>query len=310
MTQYNDFNAEKRAHYNKLAAELLSKKGWPRYYAVGYYSEDFGDEVWDFNVPLTEEQYNQMKTIVEECKAEDIDLSDYFYDNEAPEYIQLNELGFDRNPRTIDLDDVHYPCNIKMAIFYDGLDKVPQITDRVIVLSHAEYQELLEWQLLSRSASYNDLHNDRPQLYKAVDEKIRMVFEGDDIGIMPMTVPIFAVELTSIKAEAIQLCGEDGLRRQIFCSSSEEAVECSSVDIEDCKMNLFYQRFDIAKQMVTDTMLLDNIDAIAVEKALGVSSYAGIADYLVEHYDTSDGVARFAEFLRSKSIAFVEKDKH
>lgn len=309
MVQYN-FNLPKCANYNKLASELLDQKGWPRYYAVGYYSEDFGDEVWDFNVPFTEEQYNQMKPIVEECKAEDIDLWDYFDGETYPEFLRLDEPGFCSDPRTINLDKAGYPCKIKMAIFYDGIDKAPQVVERVIVLSRDEYQELLVWQLMHRRSSYNDLHENNPQLFKAVDEKIRMIFSVDGSGVMPFAVPSFAVELIDIKEDAFQLCGEAGLERNIFSHSNEEFAEQSFVGIEDRKMQFFYECFNYAEGRTTEILVLDDIDAIAVEKALGVDSYAGIADSLSVYFGARDGVARFAEFLRSKSIAFVEKDRH
>jgi hypothetical protein len=132
MTQFTDFNDNKSAHYKRLAEDLLSQKGWPRYYTMGYYYEDFGEEVFDFNIPLTEEQYNEVRAIVEECKAQDVPVSEYFCDNEAPEYIQIDEPGFYCVPDEINLDEAHYPCNIKMAIFYNGIDKAPQVIERKI----------------------------------------------------------------------------------------------------------------------------------------------------------------------------------
>jgi hypothetical protein len=309
MTYYN-FNLSKHANYIKLASELLAQKGWPRYYAVGYYSEDFGDEVCDFNVPFTEEQYNEVRAIIEECKAKDIDLWDYFDGENYPEFLRLDEPGFHSDPRTINLDMAGYPCKIKMAIFYDGIDKAPQVIERVIVLSYDEFHELLVWQLMHRRSNYNDLHEDRPQLFKAVDEKIRMIFSSDDGGIMPFTVPLFAVELIDIKEEAFQLCGEADIERDIFNHSYEEIAERSFVGIDDRKMMFCYECFNYEKGRTSEILVLDDIDAIAVEQALGVDSYAGIVDSLSVYFGERDGVARFAEFLRSKSIDFVEKDRH
>lgn len=309
MTQYNDFNANKGAHYTKLASGLLSQKGWPRYYAVGYYSEDFGDEVYDFNIPLTEEQYNQLKPVAEECKAEGIDLWDYFEDDNYPKYLHLEEPGFYSAPRTINLDKVGYPCKIKVAIFYDGIEKAPQVVERTLVLSEDEYMELIVWQLFNRRASYNDLHNYRPQLFDTIDEKIRMIFPSGSVGIMPVTVPVYAVELISIKEDAFKLCGEAEIGREIFYSDNKEFAEHSYVSIEDRKMRFFFERYDYAKEISTEILELEDIDAIAVEQALGVDSYAGIIDSLSVYFGASDGVARFAEFLRSKSIDFVEKGR-
>ena len=61
MTQFTDFNDNKSAHYKRLAEDLLSQKGWPRYYTMGYYTEDFGCEIFDFKIPLNEEQYNYIQ---------------------------------------------------------------------------------------------------------------------------------------------------------------------------------------------------------------------------------------------------------
>lgn len=309
MTKYTDLNNSKSANYEKLASELLSQKGWPRYYTMGYYSEDFGGEVFDFNIPLTEEQYNEVKVIVEECKAQDIPVSEYFCDNEAPEYIQIDEPGFYCAPDEINLDEAHYPCNIKMAIFYNGLDKAPQVIERKISLSYDEYFELLLWQLAYRRSSYNDLYKHKPQLFKMLDEKLRMIFTGSDI-VAPIAVPMYTVELTSIKEDAFALCGEPEVGGEIFYRSDEECFEHSYINIEDRNMSFYYEYWDRKKEITTKTLYLEDIDAVAVEKALGVDSYAGIIDSLTVYFGAADGVARFADFLRSKSIDFVEKDRY
>lgn len=309
MTQFTDFNDNKSAHYKRLAEDLLSQKGWPRYYTMGYYSEDFGGEVFDFNMPLTQEQYNHIKSIVEECKALDIPVSEYFYDLESPEYIRLNLTGFCYDPEEIHLDKVYYPCKIKMAIFYDGIDKAPQIIEKTISLSYDEYLELLLWQMNNKRASYNDLYEYKPQSFKMLDEKLRMIFSGGDI-VAPIAVPMYTVELTSIKEDAFTLCGEPEVGCDIFYRSDEEACEHSYLNIEDRNMSFFYEYWDRKEETTTKTLYLEDIDAVAVEKALGVDSYAGIIDSLTVYFGTSDGVARFAEFLRSKSIDFIEKDRH
>ena len=309
MTQFTDFNDNKSAHYKRLAEDLLSQKGWPRYYTMGYYSEDFGGEVFDFNMPLTQEQYNHIKSVVEECKALDIPVSEYFYDLESPEYIRLNLTGFCYDPEEIHLDKVYYPCKIKMAIFYDGIDKAPQIIEKTISLSYDEYLELLLWQMNNKRASYNDLYEYKPQSFKMLDEKLRMIFSGGDI-VAPISVPMYTVELTSIKEDAFTLCGEPEGGCDIFYRSDEEACEHSYLNIENRNMSFFYEYWDRKKEITTKTLYLEDIDAVAVEKALGVDNYAGIIDSLTVYFGTSDGVARFAEFLRSKSIDFIEKDRH
>jgi hypothetical protein len=309
MTQFIDFNASKSVHYKRLAEELLKQKGWPRYYTMGYYTEDFGCEIFDFKIPLNEEQYNYIKSIVDECNAQDIPVSEYFCDNEAPEYIKINEPAFYCDPYEIHLDEAHYPCTIKMAIFYDGIEKAPQVIERNISLSHDDYLELLVWQLENKRASYNDLYEYRPQLFKMLNEKLRMIFSNGDI-VAPIAVPMYTVELVSIKEDALALCGEPEVGCDIFYRSDEEAYEHSYINIEDRKMSFFYEYWDRKKEMTTKTLFLDDIDAVAVERALGVDSYAGIIDSLSFYFGAADGVTRFADFLRSKSIDFVEKDRY
>lgn len=309
MTQFYDFNADKRARYNKIAQELLSQKGWPRYFTFGYYSEDLGDEVFDFSIPLTVEQYKRARAIVEECKSKEVPLSEYFCDNDAPEFMLLEREGFFSEPWEINLDEAYYPCSVKMAIFYDGIDQAPQVVERRIVLSHSEYLELLEWQLACRNASYNDLCDAKPQMFKAVDGKLRMAFAADGVTVMPYEVPVFAAELTGIKEDALLLCGEGELQREIYYRDDEDFVEHTFVDIEDRLMRIFFEHYDYSGQKVVQAHILEDIDAVAVEQALGVDSYAGIADSLSVYFGSRDGVARFAEFLRSKSIDFVENVK-
>jgi hypothetical protein len=121
---------------------------------------------------------------------------------------------------------------------------------------------------------------------------------------------MYTVELTSIKEDAFTLCGEPEIGSEIFYRSDEEAYEHSHLNIEDCNMSFFYEYWDRKKEITTKTLCLEDIDAVAVEKALGVDSYAGIIDSLTVYFGAADGVARFADFLRSKSIDFVEKYRY
>ena len=196
-----------------------------------------------------------------------------------------------------------------MAIFYDGIDKAPQVIERKISLSYDEYLELLVWQMNNKRASYNDLYEYKPQSFKMLDEKLRMIFSGGDI-VAPIAVPMYTVELTSIKEDAFALCGEPEVSGEIFYRSDEEACEHSFLNIEDRNMSFFYEYWDRKTEITTKALYLEDIDAVAVEKALGVDSYAGIIDSLTVYFVAADGVARFADFLRSKSIDFVEKDRY
>jgi hypothetical protein len=119
-------------------------------------------------------------------------------------------------------------------------------------------------------------------------------------------VPAFVVELTGIKEDAFYLCGEASRSREIFRHINDDYAESTFVFIEDRKMYFRFEHFDYDKSETTESLLLDDIDAIAVQRALGVDNYAGIMDSLSVYFGASDGVARFAEFLRSKSIDFVE----
>ena len=143
---------------------------------------------------------------------------------------------------------------------------------------------------------------------KMLDEKLRMIFSGGDI-VAPIAVPMYTVELTSIKEDAFALCGEPEVSGEIFYRSDEEACEHSFLNIEDRNMSFFYEYWDRKTEITTKALYLEDIDAVAVEKALGVDSYAGIIDSLTVYFGAADGVVRFADFLRSKSIDFVEKDR-
>lgn len=303
MTQ-NTTSTPATKTYKQMAIELLNKKE-PRFYIVNYNDEICDDTPFEYYRSLNNEQLAEVKAMLAECKKQDIEIWEYLDDKEVPEYLAAPKPGLYLAPKSIDLETAYVGCDIKMAIFYDGLSNAPEVIDTYIILSEEEYTSLLEWQLEHRRSGYNDLGQDNYELFKVVNGKARNKFSLDFCS--PVSTPSFTIELTGIKADAIALCGEPDVEREIFFTSKDDFCEHSFLSIKDKKLLFFYEAMKGSEGM--DFTTIDEVDAIAVEKTLAVEDYTGIVDAIKERFNGKDGFYRFIEFLDENNIGYTKKNR-
>ena len=292
-------------NHKQMATELLNKKDEPRFYIVSYDDEYSNDAPHSFYRMITKNQFAEIKRILDECQKEDIALWEYFDGQNVPEYIAAEEPYLCEAPSEIEMETAYVECKIKMAIFYDGLKEAPEVIDSSIFLSEEQYVNLLEWQLDNRHSNYNDLASKNFELFKVVNDKARAQFHYD--GIPYDNTPTFTIELTSIQEDAYTLFGEPSISDYIFESYTDHIAEHSYLSIKNRILNFFYEAMNDDKWI--EYTEVGKVDAIAVERALAVDSYKGIAKELKQKFNGREGFYRFIEFLDKHNIFYTKESR-
>lgn len=295
-----------QSEYRDLASQYVRSKSDPRLYIFNY-DLDWVDDPMPYYHSLTMEQVEQVRAMLAECEEQNVELYEYFDEREFPEFLMPHQEELYHIPASMELDTPYHTVGVKVAIFYDGIGEQPEVANIKIAISEKEYIELLDWQLNRREASFNDLlHN--TELYKSISDNISYTLFGQD-HCNPWTVPTYAVELTQIKAEAIELCGEDRACCDIYIdlkNGINEKSEHIFLDIKDRVLLLYYETFGEGLPYTIREVI--DVDAIAVERALGVECYKELCKAIKERFGTADGLDRFVEFLSQHNIAHMIKN--
>ena len=290
-------------NYTALATKFVKGKTEPLRYIFNY-DLDWIDDPMPFYHTLTKEQVEQVKAIIAECEERDIDLYEYFEENEFPEFLMPHQEDLYHIPASMELDTAYHAVKVKVAIFYDGISEKPHVVELGMVLPEQEYIELLSWQLNNREASFNDLLRNT-ELYKRIADNISYSLFGDH-HCEPNRVPTYAVELTQIKAEAIEICGEAEINGDIYTDFRSEKKEHIFLRIKDRVLTLYFESFGEGLPYITREVI--NVDAMAVERALGVDSYKKLAKTLSDRFGHACGLDHFVAFLTENNIAHIVKN--
>ena len=307
MKKFYATTQEKENRYIALATEYLKAKNPQSYYIVDYMS--LVDDIEPFDCKaITDEQRDELKALIAELEADDCDLREHFYDNEIPAFLALgvseSDPYYGSVPTGIHFETRYLKLDVKVAAFYKGIDSVPTVHESGIFLTEEEYISLLAWQMRNRKGSFNDLLAANHELFSTINAKLKDGWSDPNFEhISALYSPIFAVELTGVKADAEQALGEQSVHFSIYEKFESDNVEQTLLDIEErvlsfgyysSNANGDYKKFDI-----------DNVDAIAVEKAFGVDNYRDLALHLDKEFGGADGVKLFQKFLDDNNIQYT-----
>lgn len=289
--------------YEQMAIDAVRKIDTPAYYYIEHRDEITG-EPYSFLVTLNRVQVAEVKKILAKCKDDNISLEDFFVQHPVPSFLLTDSEGFYQVPVSINIEEVFRQCRIKLALFRGDFEDGPEFIDTYIVLSENNFTSLLEWQLNNRKSGYNDLYNDYPELFKIVNDAVRNIYS---INLTPFTMPAFTVELTSIKHMALEICGEPTVGGEIF-SPNGGIMEHSWLNIRDRILNFCYERCVENNNgicVLDEYIYVENVDAIAIQKAFGVENYKSIYNYIKEHFNGCNGVRNFVDFLNQNQIDYT-----
>lgn len=168
---------------------------------TAYYSVNYTDGEEDYNVfkPLTKAQVEELK------KLSALDDDDEITEKLA-EYSFLYNFSSVRNiePTHVDLEHPYYLYDVDVAIFKDGINTTPQILKRRVELNNEEYAWLIDQYKIYPYTSFNEIRTLNPLLYNKMCDFIENNII-DDVCVSRMIVPIYTVELTQIKKDALEL---------------------------------------------------------------------------------------------------------
>jgi hypothetical protein len=108
---------------------------------------------------------------------------------------------------------------------------------------------------------------------------------------------------------AFDICGEPALDEEIFAPDGG-IMEHSHLHIENRVLSFFYEKF-VARDyecILDEYVYIDDVDAIAVQNALGMSNNKGVLYEFIERFGDNDGVRNFKAFLIQNDIEFTIKE--
>lgn len=303
---------ERKNRYNAIAADYLaSTKQFTPAYEVEYIEFDEFDDIEYSLVKLIDDQQRaEVEGIIAECEKDDIPMWEYCDAEGIPEFLKGggDYYGY---PNKVLLDTPYIRIKVKVAVFLGGLDSAPSVHDGCIYLTIEEYTSLLSWQMRNRHANYGDLHHDEPELFSIINGYVRN-FWVDKVGgmpVSPISTPIYAVDLVEVKEDAMKAIGEPDAGKEIYGNYTSEFSEFVSVSITERKLDMLYNSCEMGSTPSKCEMRkVENVDAIALQKVLGVENYAGIIDHLSENYAVKNGVELFREFLDEHHIEYKFTD--
>ena len=314
MTNFiTEMQKQKQNRYNTLAADYLSgTKEFTPIYVVEYLSMYDDDDIeYCLYKELNAEQRAEVERIIEECKKEEIPMWELLEEIDTPECIK-GDGGHYGTPNKVDLETPNIRTKIKLAYFPEGLDNAPEVINASIVVSVEEYTALLAWQMQYRRANFGDLHKYEPELFSVVNEKIRDFWcdKIDSVLIGPVYTPMYVVDLVELKQDAEVILGEPEVRTGLYYKEDESSAVSVMCEIEERILGFHYSSYTHNDGTYHyDNRSASDVDAIAVQQALGVENYKGIIDKLKEAYGNPDGMELFRKFLDEHGIKYTAKDE-
>lgn len=293
---------EKANYYTNLAADFVRSSSKDKYYIASYDESDGGLENVEFYAKLTDAQLSEIKAAMAEAANEEISFKEYWLDKDLPEYLDrgANQWGDWYNLNSVNIEDVYYSVESKIAIFESGVDSAHEVHTARFYLPQDEYIELLAWQLQNRYSNFNDLFESNPELFTVVNSNLRALFV-DCQGVAMLHTPIYAVELTEMLANANEILGDKPISCTVWQSYESNNFEHCVLTIDERVLEFFYEQSKNGNIHMDE---LSNVDAQAVAQALGVEGNVGIANWANEHCTGADGVETFCKLLDEHNIKY------
>lgn len=280
-------------HYAAIAQEILAKKEFVNYYTVEYHENDCGSEDWR-EIPLTEQEVAELRSLLAEEDYPLFELEDQisFY-QKIEEAIDSN--GFYYFPCSIDLDHpIHYMEVTVVAM--PSADAEPMKCSLHVSIKDEERLQLLTWRLANRRAPFQRFACEHPDLFCKISRSV----ENQACYTLP-----YIVYLDEIDAEIFNAVGEPDYEVCIYAHYTNEISEVMNVYFSERKMSINYQY--LCGDSITGWDFVD-MDAIALERIYGVSTYSELASKLKEDFGYGfKSLKAFTDFLTENHITYRAK---
>ena len=212
-------------------------------------------------------------------------------------------------PEEVDLETAEKLYTFRRAIFPDGFDQKPDIYYFKAILSDEDYQKLLALKMQDRHMTFHELRKEMPELFESVSRQAENSYDL----FHSLNAP-YAIEMTEAEEDVFKIIGEPSTGDEIYNSgwtpaeNGEDKCRHTYVNIEEKVLNFFME--DVTWRLEGDREYIENVDAIQVEKTLGVTSYKEIIERMKKDFDGPDGVQSFKAWLTENSIGFKYSETH
>ena len=288
--------------YTELARKIFDAKKKNRFYEVsGTQWDGAGDTSWDASimVHLTDDELALVDGILETMEKEGCSLEEL--QDEIPFYQKLcpdMDFGF-FVPDFIDKNSysLYYTFSALIAKTSDG--DVQRRNTR-IPIKDEEYITLLKWRLQNRRSSFNGLAESHPQLFCDLTRRFLIRLGYPEAG-LDLNDP-FLIFMDELDKDVFDEIGEDSLSEQIFECEEGEYRGHTCLNIKEKVLCFFME--NVTWGLKGKRQTVDGVDAIAVQKVLGVQDYNGIYNAVKSRFGGSlDGVSQFRQFLDTEGIS-------
>lgn len=325
---------KRKAKYTELAKKYLEENPKEKkYYGVEYPIGD--DEYTGVYINFSDEEIKCIHHVLDDLTIE-YHFSDFLQnpeeiikdDNFDPSYkdifkglvetLEINQPDIEDiegewrdNITNINLDPVTLYA-FRRIIFPKGFDKDPRIkTFYARLKDDNDYITLLTLKMMDRNLRFNELRHIMPEEY----EYLSCQAEYDD-PIFSTPGP-YAVEMTEVDEDVFKIIGEESVSEEIYRKDSPENTEVATpksrhtvLNIEEKTLSFFMEDITDDIYILGDREYIDNVNAIEVENAMGVSNYKGIIERIKTDFGGRDGVREFKKWLEDNSIKFQFTETH
>lgn len=286
--------------YGAIARRIFERKPLKKYYEVflyEVYDDDWQDDGCSHYVPLSDEQVDFLRNLLQE---HDEDL--WELEEEIPFYEKLTDKPslISTAPKSIDLDHpVHFYSF--HAVIMETKDSQPKKVPFRLLLSDEEYLYLLKWRLQNRGSSFNSLSEQNPALFCRLTNKTTWCLGEPFLGWVIQSP--FLVFMDEVDQDVFDEVGEPDFNDQVFEDLTGNRNMHTVLDIKEKVLSFFLE--DVDDRLVGTRKDIEKVDAIAVQKALGATCYEEVYEKMKEHYGKDlAGFDLFRKFLDDHSIAY------
>ena len=286
--------------YGSIARRIFERKTLKKYYEVflwELFGDDWQDDGCSHYVPLSDEQVDFLRNLLQE---HDEDL--YELEEEIPFYEKLTDEHslINTAPKSIDLDHpVHFYSF--HAVIMETKDSQPKKVRFRLLLSDEEYLYLLKWRLQNRGSSFNSLSKENPALFCRLTSKTTWCLGEPFLG-WEIQSP-FLVFMDEVDQDVFDEVGEPDFNDQVFEDLAGNRNMHTVLDIKEKVLTFFLE--DVDEYLVGTRKYIEDVDAVAVQKALGATCYKEVYEKMKEYYGKDlSGFDLFKQFLDDHSIAY------
>lgn len=286
-----------KLRYLDEAEAVVAHKKWSDYYPVFVTGPDGVED--GYEVVLSTREVAFLKDLLARNQRPLYALKEHipfydkltppFYRKEAAPYAKISTIEWEK--------PVH-----RMAVTVVGLLNATAELEKMnleIPIEKEDYLILLAWKMQHRAATFQQFGYEYPEIFRRVSDEI------ENLWYLGMPYIVF---LDEVETDVRHVLGERNHNRAILSASNEDtgAGECLLVRLGEKKLHMEYRRHTDFQHAEICCELFD-IDAIALEQAFGVTTYAALADTIRDWFGDFEHMDAFTNYLKEHGIAYQKR---